>query len=66
MPVKIRFDGAPGAVGGRFIEVEDGEGRGLRFGRWEKDPEGSDWFLVITIQDMLEALKREFKDACDA
>ena len=55
MKIQIRFDGPPGLVSGRFIEVEDEKGRGLRLGEWQQD--GSDWLLVIPVsRRLLEAL----------
>ena len=42
--VNILFDGPPGPVAGRFVETEDGLGRGISFGEWVKpapdDPSG--------------------------
>jgi hypothetical protein len=32
--IDIVFDGPPGPESGRFIEVEDGAGRGIRVGEW--------------------------------
>lgn len=57
--VRIRFDGPPGKVAPRFVEVEDSQGGSIVFGSWEPDKEGSDWFLVLTRNDLLTALARE-------
>ena len=46
--IKIRFDGPPGPVAPRFIEAEDGQGRGICIGSWEHDENSSDWFLVLS------------------
>jgi hypothetical protein len=42
----IIFDGPPGTTPGRFVEVEDDEGRSVRAGEWHKRPDGL-WELVI-------------------
>ena len=44
-PFQIRFDGPPGPEAGRFIEVEDREGKSIRKGRWDQD--GEHWLLII-------------------
>lgn len=46
----IVFDGPPGPVCGRFVEVEDGSGRSIRLGRWQED--GKYWRLVIGRTDV--------------
>ena len=43
--MQIRFDGPPSHVSGRFIEVEDENGCGIKVGEWRQD--GSEWLLVI-------------------
>lgn len=45
--IRIRFDGPPGPEGPRLIDVEDGRGRSFNVGRWERDPDSGDFFLVI-------------------
>lgn len=52
--IRIRFDGPSGPVGPRFIEAEDGQGRGVCIGHWEPDPESTDWFLVLLEENPLE------------
>ena len=54
--IRIRFDGPPGPVAPRFVEVEDGQGRGVSVGSWEKDPESTDWFLVLSEEAVLSAV----------
>lgn len=50
--VYIRFDGPPGPVAPRFVEVEDGTGRSIKIGRWEADPDSDgDWFLIILASE---------------
>lgn len=47
MDIQIRFDGPPGPVPGRFIEVETLNGRSIKVGEWIQD--GSDWLLKLDI-----------------
>lgn len=42
--VVIRFDGPPGPVSGRFVEVGK-DGRSISYGTWH--PYGNDWLLVL-------------------
>ena len=44
--VDIVFDGPPGHDGGRFVEVEDSNGRSLSFARWVKREDGY-WVLRV-------------------
>ncbi len=46
-PINIVFDGPPGPVSGRFVEVETDDGAGIRVGEWIKRPDGL-WALRIT------------------
>ena len=59
---QIRFDGPPGPVAGRFIEVEDLEGRGLGVGRWEEQADGT-WLLIV--EDPSCELLEAARDAAD-
>lgn len=43
--IQIRFDGPPGPVAGRFVEVEDVNGKSISIGEWVQD--GEYWLLVI-------------------
>lgn len=48
--VRVRFDGPPGPVSGRFIEVEDsGTGCSISLGEWFQDPTSNDWFLSFEL-----------------
>ncbi len=40
MGLCIVFDGPPGAESGRFVEVEDGSGRGVDAGEWHERDDG--------------------------
>ena len=44
--VDIVFDGPPGPESGRFVEVEDANGRGFRLGEWVERSDGL-WALRI-------------------
>ena len=48
MKLCIVFDGPPGPESGRFIEVENENGRGLRAGEWRERPDGL-WSLDIDL-----------------
>lgn len=43
--IQIRFDGPPAHEAGRFVEVEDAEGKSVHVGEWVQD--GTDWLLKI-------------------
>lgn len=44
--IDIVFDGPPGPVAGRFVEVEDAEGKSICAGEWIKRSDGY-WALRI-------------------
>lgn len=44
--IDIVFDGAPGPQTGRFVEVEDANGKSINFGEWVQRPDGY-WALRI-------------------
>jgi hypothetical protein len=44
--VDIVFDGPPGPQSGRFVEVEDEDGRSIRLGEWIARPNGY-WALRL-------------------
>lgn len=44
--IDIVFDGPPSHESGRFVEVEDSEGKSIRFGEWVHRPDGY-WALRI-------------------
>ena len=52
VPINIVFDGPPSHESGRFVEVEDDSGRGIKCGEWSERPDGF-WALRI------EALPRQ-------
>lgn len=52
LSISIVFDGPPGPVPGRFVEVEDGSGRSISLGRWQED--GEYWRLVIGRADVAQ------------
>lgn len=43
----IVFDGPPGPDAGRFVEVEDADGRSITLGKWLQRPDGY-WVLRIS------------------
>ena len=49
----IVFDGPPGPEAGRFVEVEDAAGHGLKRGRWEQH--GEYWHLILPDVEVKEA-----------
>ncbi len=62
--IDIVFDGPPGPVSGRFVEVENAEGRSINAGEWIED--APFWRLRIpapgglnpeAVRPMYEALK---------
>lgn len=53
--IDIVFDGPPGPVAGRFVEVEDESGASISFGEWiERD----DGFWALRIPDTADALEQ--------
>ena len=56
--IQIVFDGPPGHDGGRFVEVEDGDGKSIRFGTWLKRKDGY-WALQFSLDEMTT---REIKE----
>ncbi len=51
--IDIVFDGPPGLEAGRFVEVENSEGRSIRLGSWVQRFDGF-WVLRITSEDVKE------------
>lgn len=45
-PINIVIDGHPGAVAGRFVEVEDDERRSLNAGEWSEYGQATDWWKL--------------------
>lgn len=53
----VVFDGPPGAVSGRFVEVEDAGSQSISFGHWTKSPEDGFWRLWFDESEELAALR---------
>jgi len=48
MEIRVRFDGPPGPLAGRFVEVENRQGKSIRVGTWKETGDGSGhWFLIL-------------------
>jgi hypothetical protein len=47
------FDGPPGPIGPRLIEVETAEGKSIKIGEWIAD--GHRWRLRVTLKDFHRA-----------
>ena len=45
--INIIFDGPPGPESGRFVEVEDDDGKSITIGEWIERDDGY-WVLRIT------------------
>ena len=54
----IVFDGPPAPESGRFVEVENSEGRSINIGEWRERSDGL-WELVIKRMDLEPALAAE-------
>lgn len=68
--IHVVFDGPPGPDAGRFVEVEDANGKSISVGRWEQ--RGNYWRLIINgaperdadaLRNQVDALTRERDDA---
>jgi len=53
--IDIVFDGPPGPTAGRFVEVEDGWGKSVRFGEWMERIDGY-WVLRFPVSAARAAL----------
>lgn len=50
--IDIVFDGSPGHLAGRFVEVEDQDGHGIKVGEWvERDDNSGYWVLRLPLGD---------------
>ncbi len=49
--IDIVFDGPPGHDGGRFVEVEDENGRSFRAGEWTEQKDGL-WVLRLDLEKL--------------
>ena len=54
--VDIVFDGPPDAESGRFVEVENSQGKSIKYGEWIERPDGY-WALRIAQQGAGEGWK---------
>ena len=54
--IDIVFDGPPGPEAGRFVEVENSEGRSISIGEWIKRPDG---FWALRFPANLRALEAQ-------
>lgn len=52
--IDVVFDGPPGHVPGRFIEVENDQGASVNVGEWIQRPDGY-WVLRFTPADIKAA-----------
>ena len=53
--VDIVFDGPPDPEAGRFVEVENADGSGVKLGNWVERGDGH-WALRVTREDIEEVL----------
>lgn len=53
--IDIVFDGPPGPEAGRFVEVEDENGRSLNFGEWIHRDDG---YWVLRVLSQADAIAR--------
>ena len=59
--IRVVFDGPPDHEAGRFVEVEDADGRGLSVGEWKQIDSGL-WGLYFHIDDGLDKRVRACAD----
>ena len=52
--IDIVFDDGPGPEGGRFVEVEDKDGKSISIGEWIKRPDG---YWALRLQAIIETDK---------
>ncbi len=60
--IDIVFDGPPSHESGRFVEVENEQGKSIRFGEWVERKDGY-WALRIESIDALKARNAELVTA---
>ena len=63
--IDIVFDGPPGPVAGRFVEVEDSVRRSIRFGEWTKRDDGF-WVLRVASKSAFADRAARVGAACQA
>lgn len=56
--INIVFDGPPGAVPGRFVEVEDDTGASVSVGQWINRPDDT-WVLRIETPSLTSSVHHE-------
>ena len=56
--LNIVFDGPPGPECGRFVEVEDEDGRGVAYGEWI-DADNGLWYLQFDDPRQVAGLRAE-------
>ena len=62
--IYIVFDGPPGPQAGRFVEVNDYEGKSIRIGEWVDMEDGYWWLSIDDPRDLPAALDElDAKDA---
>lgn len=61
--IDIVFDGPPGPVAGRFVEVEDSARRSIRFGEWTKRDDGF-WVLRVANEQASAHRSAQIRAAC--
>jgi len=59
--MRIVFDGPPSHESGRFIEVEDASGKGIKVGQWHDRGDG---YWELRLPSVSEAFSRGWKAAC--
>lgn len=60
--IDVVFDGPPSHESGRFVEVEDAQGRSINFGEWVERADGY-WCLRIPDSRELEAEYQSLDEA---
>ncbi len=60
-PINIIFDGPPSNVSGRFVEVEDDDGKSISIGKWVNRYDGY-WALRITELPKMTDPEQEGKE----
>lgn len=58
--IEILFDGPPGTIAGRFIEVEDTQGRGIKWGDWVDRGDGT-WALIGPAIILMDEQDRSYE-----
>jgi len=56
--IDIVFDGPPSHESGRFIEVENSQGRSVKFGEWVERSDGYWALRIVSIERLNAALEQ--------